>query len=261
MPGAGGGRMPGAGGGGAADSDDDEEGGALAGEPLAQPAGVIAVRAVVPYRKQADEYKRVLGEAIGYDPMRDMPRIVFFQAERADVTDNPTKELQDSDFQLVMTPKNAETIAIDQRWHGFMQEVADPMYVDSSVTMPGPPLMLRCMESAMLHSEVPRSKFMPTMEKPTDDGKKKDPKKDGDAKKDGSDLPGGLPGGGFAGVGGTGYPGVWRGKHDARLGWQHDARLGQHDARCGKHDARLGKHDARLGKHDARVVVIIPEAC
>ncbi len=207
MPGAGGGRMPGGTRGGAADSDDDEEGGASAGEPLAQPAGMIAVRAVVPYRKQADEYKRVLGEAIGYDPMRDMPRIVWFQAERADVTDNPNKELQDSDFELIMHPTIAEKLATDGRWHGFMQEVADPAYVDSWVTMPAPPLMLRCMESAMLHSEVPKSRFMPTIEKPTDDGKKKDDTKG--EKKDGSDLPGGLPGGGFAGSRGpAGYPGM-----------------------------------------------------
>ncbi len=185
------------------------------GQPIARPASVIAVKAVVPYRKQADEYKRVLGEAIGFDPMRDQPRIVFFQAQRADVTGNPDQEPQESDWQLVMTPKTAETQAREQRWHGIMPEIADLNYVDPNATMPGPPFMLRHMEEALLHSEVPRGRVIPTFEAPTEDQEK-----DGEDKKkgesaDGSDLPGGLPqpggiaGSGFPGSGGmmSGYPG------------------------------------------------------
>ncbi len=123
------GMMPGSGRTGAGPSEEGGPGGAVAakgrpaaavphgmgglatmtGQPIARSAHVIAVKAVVPYRKQADEYKRVLGEAISYDPMRDQPRIIFFQAQRADVTDNPAKELQESDWQLVMTPKTAQT--------------------------------------------------------------------------------------------------------------------------------------------------------
>ena len=37
-----------------------------------------------------------------------------------------------------------------------MPEIADYNYVDPNATMPGPPMMLRCMDEAMLHSEVPR---------------------------------------------------------------------------------------------------------
>ena len=167
----------------------------MTGVPIARSASVIAVKAVVPYRKQADEYKRVLGEAIGYDPLRDQPRIIFFQAQRADVTDNPAKELQESDWQLVMTPKTAETRAREQRWHGVMPEIADPTYIDPNATMPGPPMMLRCMEEVLLHSEVPRSKIVAMFEAPAEDeGKTEEGSKEGE-KEEGSDLPGGCLGG------------------------------------------------------------------
>jgi hypothetical protein len=193
----------------------------VAGQPIATSANVIIVKALVPYRKQADEYKRVLGEALGYDPMRDQPRIVFFQAQRVDVTDDPQKEIQEADWQLVMTPKTAQTKAKEQRWHGVMPEVADYNYVDSNATMPVLPMMLRCMDKAMLHSEVPRGKTMAAIATTVDDDEKKK-KDDAAGKKEGADggldLPGGMPGagavgGGFLGPGmgdtrGSGYPGM-----------------------------------------------------
>ena len=51
-------------------------------------------------------------------------------------------------------------MATDQRWHGVMPEVADLDYFDPSVTMPGPPLMLQCLDDFLLHSEVPRGTSM-----------------------------------------------------------------------------------------------------
>ncbi len=174
--------------------------------PLAKTQHVIAVKALVPYRKQADEFKRVLGSAVGFAPNRDTPRIIFFQAQRVDVTDDPTKEVADGDWKNIMNPKKAVKVAKDERWHGFMQEVADRAYVDPNVTMPAPPMMLRCMEEAMLHSEVPKGSAMPTM---TAAKAKEDDKSEGTESDDslpgGSALPGG--GGGFPGGGGGGYLG------------------------------------------------------
>ena len=240
LAGSGGGLMPGSGGGTRPAADDDDESGMAAGQPLSQSAAVIAVKALVPYRKQADEYKRVLGEAIGFDPLRDTPRIIFFQAQRADVTDDPAKELQEADWQLVMTPKMAETNAVDGRWHGVMQEIADMMYVDSNVTMPAPPMMLRCMESAMLHSEVPRSKIVPTMEKPAGDERKEERRYEKRRQ------------GWFGSAGrqsaGRWFPERWCTERLSRCRWQHDAGCRQHDARFRwQHDAGRGQHDAGRG--------------
>ena len=102
-----------------------------AGQPVAASGNVIVVKALVPYRKQADEYKRVLGEAIGYDPMRDQPRIVFFQAQRVGRDRRPAE--RDPGSRLAVgddTPKTAQTKAKEQRWHGVMPEIADYNYVD-----------------------------------------------------------------------------------------------------------------------------------
>ena len=79
-----------------------------------------------------------------------------------------------------------------------MPEVADYMYVDTNATMPVPPMMLRCMDEAMLHSEVPRDEVMiATMETPWSTRVKRARRMPMTRRQDdgGSDLPGGLPAG------------------------------------------------------------------
>ncbi len=180
--------------------------------PLAQTQHVIAVKALAPFRKQADEFKRVLGTAVGYNPKRDTPRYIFFQAQRADVTDDPSKELTDADWTIVMTPKTAVDVAQKENWDGIMPEVADMTYLDRSVSMPAPPMLLRCMEEVMLHSEVPKSTRLPKRPGSEDEGEEKD---SGEESETDNSLPGGgLPGGGLPGgrgpggyAGGSGFPG------------------------------------------------------
>ncbi len=187
------------------------------GSPIAESADVVVVKALVPYQKQADEFKTVLGDAIGYNPSRDTPHLIFFQAERADVTDDPDKELTDADWTIVMNPNRAKRAAAD--WHGSPAEIADPNYLDSAVTMRTPPLMLRCLDDVLLHSDVPRGQaaaatLSPDAGTEEDKGDEKD-KAPGDAP--GDDAPGGFAGtiggypggsGGYpGGSGGSGYPG------------------------------------------------------
>ncbi len=175
----------------------------IEGEPVAQSGSVIAVKALVPYRKQADEYKRVLGEAIGYDPVRDQPWIVFFQAQRVDVTDDPQREVHEAEWQSIMNTNSAAAKIRTLRWHGLMPEAADSMYVDASITMPAPPMMLRCMDEVMLHSDVPRSKTIATFETAEPD-EGQNAQKPGD--EEDMDLPtAGLGGAGFAGGGMSPY--------------------------------------------------------
>ncbi len=196
--------MPGAGSAGSAQKK-------AVGKPTARSQHMIAVKALAPYRKQYDEFKRVLGEATGYDPVRDAPRIVFFQVERADMTDNPTKEPEAADWKLIMHTKKAAEIAENEKWDGTMQEVADPNYVDPSITMPGPPMMLRDMDAVMLHSEVPRSTMVQTRQSMDEGEEVKEEEEPED--QEGADLPGGIASGGnmrggYPGMMGGGYPGM-----------------------------------------------------
>lgn len=117
------------------------------GPAVAESRHIVIVKALAPYRKESDEFERVLGNAVGYQPMRDRPRIVFFQAQRADVTADPSKTPDETQWKSVTNPKHARQMMIDERWHGTMAEVADPRYVDPNITMPIPPIMLRCLEN------------------------------------------------------------------------------------------------------------------
>lgn len=187
--------------------------GRRAGRPVAETAHVVAVKALAPYRKQVDEFKRALSSAVGYSPRRDTPYIIFFQAQRADITDDPTKEPAESDWKDILNPKKAVQVAIDEQWHGVMPEVADRTYLNQNITMPAPPIMLRDMEQAMLHSEVPKGMQRRRMVRPEVEEDLVEEEAEGRAA--GDDLPGGanLPGGGrFPGrrgfPGGAGFPGA-----------------------------------------------------
>ena len=191
--------------------------GRVRGMPGAESRHMIAVKALAPFRKQVDEFKRVLGDAIGYDPNRDNPRVVFFEAQRVDVTDDPSKEPSEDEWQAIMNPKAAARMAERDKWYGTIQEVADLAYVDRSITMNTPPMMLRCMDEVMLHSEVPRSTVMPTLRTTaeTEEGVEKEEPEDVSPDMDmpgGAGVAGGIPGmGGYPGMGGSGYPGMGSG--------------------------------------------------
>ncbi len=136
-------------GGGAAASIDDV---------IGQPVGVIAVKALFPFKKQQELYKQAFGEAVGYDPARDRVDILFAYLQRADVTDDPDKELTDEDFKDVpgSNTNKYEHLRKEQKWAGVAEELVDPAFVDKDATLPCPPLMLRCLEPLMLHSKSPK---------------------------------------------------------------------------------------------------------
>jgi hypothetical protein len=178
------------------------------GPARAESRHVVIVKALAPYRKQADEYERVLGNAIGYDPRRDRPRLIFFQAQRADVTDDPTAEPDESQWKSIMNPKKARQLMNREKWHGTLAEVADSSYVDPNVTMPAPPIMLRCLEEYLLHEEVPKATMRTVTAGPMQPGQEPG---EGDQGAEGTsegpsdgDLPGGNMPGGMAGRGGFG---------------------------------------------------------
>ena len=55
---------------------------------------MVAVKALVPYEKQWEEYERALASATGYSPMHDIPKYLLYVAERAEVSDDPNAPLQ-----------------------------------------------------------------------------------------------------------------------------------------------------------------------
>ena len=68
---------------------------------VAKARSCIAVKALVPWKKQWEEYEAKLAEAMGYNPARDVPRFLSFTAERAEVGDDPNAPLE---WATVMPP-------------------------------------------------------------------------------------------------------------------------------------------------------------
>ena len=168
--GGGGGAMPGMGlaggkGGGGG------SGTASTGEAAPKAASFIAVKAIFNVRKQRELYEQALANSVGYDPTRDRFEIVYAYLARADVTDDPDRELTDKDFQNVAYGTASEFVVAtgkkrkpwvnpreQSKWHGVPEEVVDPLYVDRVATFPCPPIMLRCLEPFMKHSLSPVKK-------------------------------------------------------------------------------------------------------
>lgn len=121
-----------------------------------RPCNIVAVKSVVELRKQYDEYERVFSSALGYNRQRDIPRPIMFLGQRADVTDDPARELTDSDWTLVANSNSLRQQMLTDPWFGFAQEIIDPRYISPVLSMPVPPLMLRDLEPLAKHSDTPR---------------------------------------------------------------------------------------------------------
>lgn len=120
---------------------------------MGKPFAIVAVKAVVPYQKQWDEFSRVFADAAGYQPSRDIPRYLAFAAERAEVPSDPNQPLK---WEAVTNTPHALGQIQSLAYAGYPGEIADPKYLLSGVlTMPVPPVMMRDLRPLALHSKVP----------------------------------------------------------------------------------------------------------
>lgn len=175
---------------------------------VAKSLTAVVVKAVVPWKKQWEEFDQEFSNALGYNPARDAPRYLSFTAERAEVTDDPNAPL--------VWEKKIWTLAsikalYSSGYFGVAQEVADPRYlVPGVLTMPVPPFINRDLERLALHSEVPRLQMQLQAVLPEDgntDTKGQEKEKEKDL---GNDSPADFPGATGIGVGippGAGMPG------------------------------------------------------
>jgi len=113
---------------------------------------VVAVKALVPWRQQWDEYQRVFKEADGYYPNRDMPRYLSFRAQRAEVPSDPSAPLT---WQYIWWTEKVREKTPTFGFAAYPGELADPKYVHPELTMPAPPLMMVDYPPLVLHSKVP----------------------------------------------------------------------------------------------------------
>jgi hypothetical protein len=152
---------------------------------VARDVGFVSVMALAPHQDLEVEYRAKLAKAGSIMPGRDTPNYVGFEVQRVDVTDDPTKEIQEGDWQAL--PKaGSEFIKENSKstWLGTNTEVADKDWIMPNLTMPVPPVLLKDYRSYVVHSEVPKSGEAATFTAPP---------------------AGGFGGGGLGGFGGGGF--------------------------------------------------------
>ncbi len=115
---------------------------------------IVAVRAVIPWRKQWQAYRLVFQQAVGFDAARDQPDYIWFEMERADVTDDPDKELTDADWSTFV---GRDTRLVDDNgWAEAAKDVYGKIVQHEKLTVPIPPTPLVDYGKHVVHSKIPR---------------------------------------------------------------------------------------------------------
>ncbi len=134
---------------------------------IAKSTGAMVVSAVVPFLKQTEEYEKALNQSLDFDSVRDFPFYLKFEVQRADVTADPTGEIDWSKAvlidpaklqiqQFMGRPEAPGRPAVMPEWAGFAPEVVDPSYLDyPRLTHPAPPFLQRDLWPLITHPDVP----------------------------------------------------------------------------------------------------------
>lgn len=189
------------------------------GDAVAKSKFLVAVKAVVPYKMQWEEFANSFQNSNDYNPSRDVPKYYWFYVERAEVPADPKAplawtSLKPSEIKALANPDSKSKV----RWQGTVPEIAATDFVDDVLTLPIPPVLSGNLKMWALHSDVPEKKVEVVAE--SDEGSETSyeegpdgPPPPPDSSKGGSGSgagskgagPGGMiPGGGAGGPGGVG---------------------------------------------------------
>ena len=123
--------------------------------------GFVSVMALVPHQDLEKEYRDKLSPGGNLMPGRDTPNYVGFEVERVDVTDDPSKQVQESDWQAMPNAGSERLNELAKTiWLGTAPEVADAGWTAPNITIPVPPLLLKNYREFVSHSEIPKAGFV-----------------------------------------------------------------------------------------------------
>ena len=118
--------------------------------------GFVSVVALAPHQDLEKEYKSKLAPGGNLVPGRDTPNYVGYEVERADVTDDPGKELQESDWTALPNAGSERIRELAKSvWVGSNQEVSQGEWVAPGISMPIPPVLLKDYRKFASHPDVP----------------------------------------------------------------------------------------------------------
>jgi hypothetical protein len=153
------------------DEEDREEyqrmGSRVANTAVAVSRNMIAVKALIPFKKQMAEYREALyGNPNYVNEERDVPTYVYFTVERADVTANPNADSKTLDWKVLSTREATRLPEADGAvWEQIPEELVDPIYTLPGMerngaelppmTLPIPPVLLTDRRKLAGHTEIP----------------------------------------------------------------------------------------------------------
>jgi len=143
---------------GGMDGENDKE----KGTPVAIARTVVGVTALVPFKKQFDEYERALAMRSGYEARRDRPDYIFMTIQRVDITDNPQQAEGEYAWEDLLNTRTHNKAA--ESWHGTAGEIVDSTHLNDYISLSCPPVMLRNINELLRHPEIPLAGQAPVEE-------------------------------------------------------------------------------------------------
>ncbi len=123
--------------------------------------GVIfnAITALVPHRKMSEEYDKQFEDTGPTDPRRDIPVYMNFEVQRVDVTNDPTRAINEKEWKLVTDGVEQWNMAQKYKWAtkpplGMpVPEIID-FNARSGMAVPIPPMLLRDYREFSKHPQI-----------------------------------------------------------------------------------------------------------
>ena len=143
---------------GGVDSEADKE----KGTPVAIARTIVGVTALVPFKKQFDEYERALAMRSGYEARRDRPDYIFMTVQRVDITANPQQAEGEYAWEDLLNTRTHNKAA--ESWHGTAPEIVNSTHLNDYISLSCPPVMLRDINELLRHPEIPLAGQAPVEE-------------------------------------------------------------------------------------------------
>ncbi len=113
----------------------------------------VAIKGLVPVKRQNEEFDGCFLRAKGYDEKRDTPNYIYYSVERAEILPDGTPS------QWTVVGSSQTMRKTEARWAGLPDEIVDADFVDQDLlTAPIPPLLLQDLTQLAMHSAVSRRK-------------------------------------------------------------------------------------------------------
>lgn len=118
----------------------------------------VVVTALAPHAEMEESYKTELERVDGYMPGRDTPNYMGFEVQRVDVTADPSKEVEEGDWQPLPNASSEKIRELANKiWTGTCAEAHSSDWTTASISMPIPPILIQDYRKYATHSEINNS--------------------------------------------------------------------------------------------------------